>query len=448
MNSSSTPTGCFPQTRRRATSPAASTNASRSCRSSRRTVTSRRAAARRRAVRGSGRAVHHARPLRDAAAARGGRRPRRPRASATALAADPRHVWRTFCEHWHLFAGTASGYWLTPRAASTLFGIRTSRRRRPPTSLFDARSHGWLEPAYRPRALFERFGIEVLATTDDPMDDLVGARRPRRRSGVPRPCAADLPSGRVPRPRRRRDSSANVERLTGAPGTAIDDFAGYLEALEERRAHFIEHGAVSADHGVREAAHRRPRSPTRPPRSTAARSRATLDAGQARVFTGHMLFQMARHERARRARDDHPPRRRTAITPPRRFERFGPDTGHDIPITTSTPNNLRPLLERYGLEPGLPPRPLRASTRPSYSREIAPLAGLLSERLHRSALVVPRRPRRGAAVPLGRHRDRRASTAVPASSTTPARSSPSRLGTTWRGGSTPPSWRGSCARVG
>lgn len=284
--------------------------------------------------------------------------------------ADPRHVWRTFAEHWHLFAGTSSGYWLSHELA-TLFDLADEPSAETADASFEAISARLADPAYRPRALFGRFRIEVLATTDDPMDDLAAHAA----------LAADPTfTGRVLptfRPDSYLDPAASdfrtrVERLTAAHGTAIDDFAGYLGALAARRAHFIARGAVSADHGVRE-----PYTVDLDDDEASALYRKAvageLDAAGSREFAGNMLLRMA----GMSARDGlvmtiHPGvyRNHSAST----FDRLGPDTGHDIPVTTTYTANLRPLLERHGLEPDLH-LVLFAVDETVYSREVAPLAG-------------------------------------------------------------------------
>ncbi|MFF2632456.1 glucuronate isomerase [Microbacterium sp. NPDC058021] len=287
-----------------------------------------------------------------------------------AAAADPRTVWRLFCEHWHLFAGTASGYWLT-HAFVTLFDIDLEPSAETADLIYDSIAARLGRPGYRPRALFDRFGIEVLATTDDPLDDLAGhaalAADPSFRGRV-------LPTFR-PDPYldpEAPDFVARVEKLTATQAAAADDFAGYLEALEARRAHFIAHGAVSADHGVRE-----PYTVDLTDGEAAALyARAVsgdLDAAGARAFRGNMLLRMA----GMSARDGlvmtiHPGvyRNHSSAT----FGRLGADTGHDIPLTTTYTENLRPLLERHGLASGLQ-IVLFTVDETVYSREIAPLAG-------------------------------------------------------------------------
>lgn len=288
----------------------------------------------------------------------------------TSTGADPRAIWRHFAENWHLFAGTASGYWLT-HVFATLFDFEVEPSAETADSLYDQISARIAQPDFRPRALFERFGIEMLATTDDPLDDLSAHQA----------LAADPTfAGRVTptfRPDAYLDPEApgfaeRAERLTAVVGRPADDFAGYLEALEARRAYFVENGAVSADHGVVE--------PYTVDLSDddAARLYARAVAGQlsrieAREFRGNMLLRMA----GMSARDGlvmtiHPGVSRNHSSSA--FSRFGPDTGHDIPIQTEYTANLRPMLERYGLTPDLH-IVLFAVDETVYSREVAPLAG-------------------------------------------------------------------------
>jgi glucuronate isomerase len=284
--------------------------------------------------------------------------------------ADPREIWRAFCEHWPVFAGTASGYWLS-HELTTLFGVDVEPTSATADLLFDRISDCLAQPGYRPRALFERFGIEVLATTDDPLDDL---------SAHAALAADESFSGRV-LPTFRPDAyldpesdgfAERAERLAQLHGRPADDFTAYLDALEARRAHFVAHGAVSADHGVRE-----PYTVDLDDGEAASLfSQAiagTIDAAGARAFRGNMLLRMA----GMSVRDGlvmtiHPGvhRNHSSAT----FQRFGGDSGHDIPFTTSYTENLRPLLERYGLAQNLH-LVLFTVDETVYSREVAPLAG-------------------------------------------------------------------------
>ncbi|KJL34775.1 glucuronate isomerase [Microbacterium azadirachtae] len=293
-----------------------------------------------------------------------------PDRTGAAPTADPRTAWRRFCENWHLFAGTASGYWLHHQFAA-LFGLTEQPDAANADALYDRISAMLTAPSFRPRALFDAFGIEFLATTDDPLDDLA----------VHRALAADPAfAGRVA-PTFRPDAylnpahpdfTANIERLAAWSGSAADDYDGYLAALEARRAHFVTHGAVSADHGVLQPL----TVDLGPDEASALFSRAVrgrLGDIEAAVFQGHMLL-----ESARMSVEDglvmtvHAGVLRNHSTAT--FETFGPDTGHDIPLRTGYAEALRPLLQRYGNADDFH-LVLFTVDETSFSREIAPLAG-------------------------------------------------------------------------
>ncbi len=283
--------------------------------------------------------------------------------------ASPREVWRTFCSHWPIYAGTASGYWLQTTFAEQ-FGLQEHPHADNADALFDRLSDALASPGFRPRALFERFRIEVLATTDDPLDDLAAhaalAADPGFRGRV------------VPtfRPDAYLDPTApgwteRVDRLAAATGERAT-YRGYLDALAARRRYFIEHGAVSADHSMR-----RPETVDLDAAEAGALFDAAragrLDAAGARTFSAHMLVEMARM-----SVDDglvmtlHPGVIRNHDLPT--AERFGPDTGNDIPIRTSYAEPLMPLLRRFGNEPGFH-LVLFTLDETAASRELAPLAG-------------------------------------------------------------------------
>jgi glucuronate isomerase len=281
-----------------------------------------------------------------------------------------REIWRIFCKNWHLYAGTASGYWLQTEFAQ-LFGIDEHPDGLNADRLFDKIQSALATAAFRPRALFSQFRIDLLATTDDPMDELsvhdalredptfVGRVIPTFRPDTYIDPSAD-------------QWDANVAKLAAWNGSAVSNYRGYLEALAGRRQFFIEHGAVSADHGVAE-----PLAVELDDAEAAAlyagALQRTLTAHEERVFHGHMLLQMARMS----VEDGlvmtiHPGvyRNHNSET----LSRFGPDMGSDIPVRTDYVKPLRPLLERYGNTPEFH-LVLFTVDETSFSREIAPLAG-------------------------------------------------------------------------
>ena len=280
---------------------------------------------------------------------------------------------------------------------------RARRCRRPMRST--TRSSTCLgEDAFRPRALYARFGVEVLATTDDPCDDLAA-----------HVALADDPSwpGRVIptfRPDRFLEPgqpgwAGAIAELAEASGIDTGDYAGYIAALEQRRRYFIAHGATAADHSHADA-RTDPLDPADASADLPRCARRRGDGGRGgRLPAAHGARDGADVVRGR-ARDDAASRASSVATTGRRPTRFGPDTGHDIPVALELTNALRPLLERFGTHAGLPPRRLHGRRDAVVARARA-AGGLLSVGVRRRAVVVPRRAGRDQAVPGRDRRDRR-----------------------------------------
>jgi glucuronate isomerase len=291
-----------------------------------------------------------------------------PRVDAAPVEQDPRAIWRLFAAHYHLFRGTPSRLWFE-HALQTVFDITERLSASNADRMFDTISEALRQDAMRPRALFERFGIDVIATTDS-ADDPLAYHDAIRASGwsgrvVPtyRPDAVVDPD----RPGFRTALRRFVE-MSGEAAT----FAGYLTAHRTRRAYFQERGATATDHG-------------HPTADTADLSAAdaealfadilagTADAEARALFRAQMLTEMARM-----SLDDgmvmqiHPGSLRNhnkAV-----FDAFGFDKGADIPTRTDYVHSLRPLLSAVGNEIGLTVI-LFTLDETAYARELAPLAG-------------------------------------------------------------------------
>ena len=293
-----------------------------------------------------------------------------PRRGGDGGVAGPREVWRALCQHWDAFRGTPSRHWIEAELVE-VFEVPIRPSAADADLLYDRLIERFALPECRPRALFQRFGVEVLATTDDPCSDLAAHR-----------SLAEDPSwsGRLV-PTFRPDGlldpslpgwSGRLDELGRAAGVDTRRYPGYLEALEDRRRYFREHGATATDHG--------PPDPVTVMLShehaerlfaQALLGRATPDELQA--FRGHMLCEMARmscddglvmqlHPGV--LRNHHPPTLRD----------FGTDRGADIPVAVEFTRSLRPLLERYGDHPNFR-IVLFTLDETTWSRELAPLAG-------------------------------------------------------------------------
>ncbi|MDX6680200.1 MAG: glucuronate isomerase [Solirubrobacteraceae bacterium] len=284
--------------------------------------------------------------------------------------AEPRAIWRRLCEHWPLLAGTVVRLWLE-LVLHDVLGVRTMPSAAAADELFDELSLRLAQPDCRPRALVERFGIELLATTDDPADDL---RHHRALAADPAWSARVIPTFRPDAylDPSRPDWVAQVARLAAAAGAQIDTYEDFVAALERRREHFARHGATSTDHGVQLLSTERlgERSARR---IFASALRGTASADESAAFAAHMLDEMARmscedglvmqlHPGV--LRDHHPDTLRA----------HGANAGADIPLRAEFTSALRPLLGRYGTHARFR-IVLFTVDESTFARELAPLAG-------------------------------------------------------------------------
>jgi glucuronate isomerase len=292
-----------------------------------------------------------------------------PRRDGAPVETDPRQVWQIFGEHYFLFHGTPSGAWLD-HELHEVFGVAERLSGETAGRIYDVIREKLASPEFRPRALFERFHIEVLATTDK-ATDMLDHHRAIRESGwggrvIPtfRPDALFRIAA--------RGWSAELDALGRVDGEPVRDYAGFVRALADRRAYFKSQGATATDHAVLE-----PYTAALPweeaDRLFHQASQGEATAADERRFTAHVLIEMARlsvedglvmqlHPGALRNHNQ-------AV-----FESFGPDRGGDMPIATEFTRNLRPLLNAYGNDQRFT-LVLFKLDESTYARELAPLAG-------------------------------------------------------------------------
>ena len=289
--------------------------------------------------------------------------------SGEAVEANPREIWRMFAKYYYLLRGTPSRLWLDWVFAQ-VFGLAVQLEPETAEHYYDTIDGALRQARFRPRALYEQFRIEVLATTDSPLDDLRHHRVTKSSGWSGRIIPTFRPDPVVdPEHPTFRDNLAKLSTITGLDAFG---YAGYLDALRQRRRFFSALGATATDHG-------------HPSAATARLSRAaaealfhrvttgTADFADAELFRAHMLTVMA----GMSLEDGlvmqlHPGSWRNHN--PVIYALHGPDVGADIPTPTNYVRDLRPLLELYGNEPNLTliVFTLDEST---YARELAPLAG-------------------------------------------------------------------------
>ena len=293
-----------------------------------------------------------------------------PRRDGGPVETDGRTIWRRFCAGWHLFRGTPSRFWLE-QELHDLFGVRVQPSPETADGIYDQIAECIARPEFRPRALFDSFKLEILATTDAPASTLDAHAAIAASDWGGRVVPTFRPDALVHlhRPTWKQD----VEELGEVAGTGIDTYAGYLAALEQRREHFRRHGALATDHG-HSTADTTPLDRADAERIYAAALAGSVEPAAADAFAAHMLFEMARM-----SRDDglvmqiHPGVLRNHHAEV--HDRFGPDTGFDIPLPVDFTRGLRPILSAFGTDPGFR-CVVFTIDETTYSRELAPLAGV------------------------------------------------------------------------
>ena len=292
-----------------------------------------------------------------------------PRVDGGATETDGRKIWRLFAENFHLFRGTPSRLWLD-HAFEEVFGLTERLSAATADRCYDHIADCLAKPEFLPRALFERFNIEAIATTESPLDDLRWHRMIRDSGWKGRVVTAYRPDSVVDP--EFAGFAGNVEQLGALTGEDTSTWEGYLRAHRVRRSYFKEFGATSSDHG-----HPTARTENLAPADAASLYAKALKgnctADEADAFRGHMLTEMARM-----SLEDglvlqiHPGSFRNHSDPV--MAAFGRDKGFDIPTQTDYVRALKPLLDAVGLERDLSIIVFTLDET-SYARELAPLAG-------------------------------------------------------------------------
>jgi glucuronate isomerase len=283
--------------------------------------------------------------------------------------ADTRAIWRLFADHYHLFRGTPSRMWLDWVFAE-LFELEVRLDADSADLYYDRIAEALATPAFRPRALMDRLNIEVITTTENPLDPLDHHRAIRESGWQGRVLTAYRPDPVIDP--EFEGFQANLDRLAALTGEDTRSWFGYLAAHRNRRAYFKAMGATSSDHGHPTA--RTADLSTVDAEALFARVvGGTASAADAELFRAQMLTEMA----GMSVEDGlvmqlHPGSFRNHHAPT--FATYGRDKGCDIPMQTGFVEPLKPLLDRFGDAPGFI-FILFTLDETVYSRELAPLAG-------------------------------------------------------------------------
>jgi glucuronate isomerase len=282
---------------------------------------------------------------------------------------DPRAAWRLFAENFFLFRGTPSSTWLN-HVFTNIFGMHVRLDATTADLYFDTINAKLALSEFRPRALFERFNIELLATTESPLDTLEHHQKIRASGWRGRVVTAYRPDPVVDP--EYHGFADNIQTFGDLTGEDTHTWRGYLNAHRARRKFFAQAGATSTDHGHPSAATAN-LSDQDAQRLFDRILKGNSSSADAELFRAAMLVEMAKM-----SLDDglvmqiHPGsfRNHNASL----FAEYGRDKGADIPQRTDYVHALKPLLDRFGNERNLTVIVFTLDES-SYSRELAPLAG-------------------------------------------------------------------------
>jgi glucuronate isomerase len=282
---------------------------------------------------------------------------------------DPRDAWRLFASHYYLFRGSPSRVWLD-HVFAEVFGIDVALAASTADLYFDRINEALATPAFRPRALFDRFNIELLATTEGAHEELDHHAAIRRSGWKGRVITTYRPDAVVD-PEHEEFTDA-LRRFGDITGEDVHSWDGYLAAHRKRRADFRAAGATATDHG-----HPTPATADLPDAEKQALFARIVGGSwtnaDAELFRAQMLTEMA----AMSVEDGmvmqiHPGSFRNH----NRWlhQHYGRDKGADIPQRTDYVRALKPLLDRFGNEARLSII-LFTLDESTYARELAPLVG-------------------------------------------------------------------------
>lgn len=284
--------------------------------------------------------------------------------------ADPFEIWKLFAAHYYLFEGTPSGYWLDS-TFSKVFGFDEKLNSDTAQTYYEEINRQLASPEFAPRALMDKFNIELIATTEGALDDLSHHKAIAHTPWSKRVITTFRPDDVVDASR--DDFAANIEQLGKLSGCDTGTWQGYLAAIKVRRAYFKEQGrATATDHG-------HPTALTADLSTSECESLFELcisgkaSEAQQELFRAQMLTELAgMSTEDQLVMQIHPGSYRNHNKDV--FETFGRDKGADIPLATEYVSALKPLLDRYGNSPDLNII-LFTLDETSYTRELAPLAG-------------------------------------------------------------------------
>ncbi len=253
------------------------------------------------------------------------------------IAGDPASVWKVFAANYHAFRGTPTRLW-HDHAFSTLFGLNERLSADNSDRFYTRVAECLAKPEFRPRALFQRFNIELLsalATPFDSLDPYLAARGSLKGRLVPTYCPDRLVDANNP------GFITALDRFAELTSTDAWTWKGYLDAHRQRRAQFKSAGALAISQFALAA------RTADLPAEDAEKLFAKIVSRDFSPAEGDLFRAQMATEMARMSLDDGLVLQLHLDTPPVH------DPEQKVPPPMPSVDGLLPLLQRFRGEPGL-----------------------------------------------------------------------------------------------
>lgn len=280
---------------------------------------------------------------------------------------NPRAVFRNLAAHWHKFRGTPSHMWLS-NALAHVFGVVMPLSQETADQIYDRVDAELKSARMYPQALMQSFNIEVLSTTESALSDLTHHKAVRRQKLRGKIIPTFRPDSLLDP--KHPDFAADIATLGEMTGEDTQNFAGYLEALRERRAIFMANGATATDHMVDDlmTCHL---TEKRAATLFAKALAGTITPKERQSFVGHMLTEMAQMSvEDGLVMQIHAGNMRN--TNKSLHSEYGINLGADMPVSVDWVRGMEALLNRVGNERDMNIL-LFTLDESAYARQLAPM---------------------------------------------------------------------------
>ncbi|MDR0572814.1 MAG: glucuronate isomerase [Tannerella sp.] len=142
-------------------------------------------------------------------------------------------------------------YHWTHLELKTAFGINELLSPKTARAIYDECNEKLAQPEYTARGMMRRYKVEVVCTTDDPIDSLEYHIKTRE-SGFEIKMLPTWRPDKAMAVEAPENFRAYIEKLSDVSGVTISSFDDVIEALRKRHKFFEEQGCKLSDHGIEE----------------------------------------------------------------------------------------------------------------------------------------------------------------------------------------------------